>query len=93
MLIKLKSECGGLQTLLRNHSYIFIVEKGSVRLRCPLYDEHSVGKRKKGRGRGELDKYKKTKICWLFENHPQGCPIIGDDCIWAHGKLDLRNKT
>ena len=93
LLIKLKSECGGLQTLLRNHNYIFIVEKGSVRLRCPLYDEHSVGKRKKGRGRGELDKYRKTKICWLFENHPQGCPIIGDDCIWAHGKLDLRNKT
>ena len=93
LLIKLKSECGGLQTLLRNHNYIFIVEKGSVRLRCPLYDEHSVGKRKKGRGRGELDKYRKTKICWLFENHPQGCPIIGDDCIWAHGKLDLRNRT
>lgn len=93
LLIKLKSECGGLQTLLRNHNYIFIVEKGSVRLRCPLYDEHSVGKRKKGRGRGELDKYRKTKICWLFENHPQGCPIISDDCIWAHGKQDLRNKT
>ena len=90
LLIKLKSECGGLQTLLRNHNYIFIVEKGKVRLRCPLYDAHSVGKRKKGRGRGELEKFKKTKICWLYENHPQGCPILEEDCIWAHGTQDLR---
>ena len=90
LLVKLKSECGGLQTLLRNHNYIFVVEKGNVRLRCPLYDAHSVGKRKKGRGRGELEKFKKTKICWLFENHPQGCPILREDCIWAHGVQDLR---
>ena len=92
LLAKLKKECGGLQTLFRNHNYIFIVEQGKVRLRCPLYDDHSAGKRKKGRGRGELDKYKKTKICWLFENHPQGCPILSEECIWAHGKQDLRDK-
>ena len=28
LLKELKSECGGLQTLLRNHNHIFIVNKG-----------------------------------------------------------------
>ena len=28
LLKELKSECGGLQTLLRNHNHIFIVDKG-----------------------------------------------------------------
>ena len=31
ILLELKSECGGLQTLLRNHNHIFIVDKGFVR--------------------------------------------------------------
>ena len=31
LLQELKSECGGLQTLLRNHNHIFIVDKGFVR--------------------------------------------------------------
>ena len=31
LLLELKSECGGLQTLLRNHNHIFIVDKGFVR--------------------------------------------------------------
>ena len=31
LLLELKSECGGLQTLLRNHNHIFIVDKGYVR--------------------------------------------------------------
>ena len=97
----LYSECGGLQTLLRNHNYIFVIEPGGkVRLRCPIYDDISVGKRKrKGNHNAvkfinksrEMEKFKKTKMCWLFENHPQGCPVSSQDCVWAHGKEDLRS--
>merc|ERR1712062_123063 len=45
LLSALKIECGGLQTLLRNHNHIFIVIKGDVRLRHPLADHHDLGKR------------------------------------------------
>ena len=32
LLKELKSECGGLQTLLRNHNHIFIVNKGMSKI-------------------------------------------------------------
>ena len=76
LLKELKSECGGLQTLLKNHRYIFVVSKGTVRLRIP---DDDMGKPKF-----------KTKICWFYENHPQGCPSKMEDCCWAHGKQDLK---
>ncbi len=85
---KLKSECGGLQTLLRNHNHIFVVERGTVRLRCPALDDHSRGK-KRPTAKSDLAKFKKRKQCWFHENHPQGCPISSQDCFWAHGAKDL----
>ena len=92
LLVQLKSECGGLQTLLRNHNYIFVVKGGNVRLRCPLYDDISVGKRKKRKhnSNNDINKFRKTKICWLFDNHPQGCPVASKDCVWAHGDEELQ---
>ena len=95
LLVMLKSECGGLQTLLRNHNYIFIVEDGKVRLRCPLYDDISVGKRRKKHNKdnkNDTEKFRKTKICWLYKNHPQGCPVAAENCVWAHGNEELREK-
>ena len=72
LLQELKSECGGLQTLLRNHNNIFIVDKGYVRLRNPAEDCHHLGKRKPSKSLTE--KYRKTKPCWFYNNHPNGCP-------------------
>ena len=104
LLIMFFSECGGLQTLLRNHNYIFVIESGGrVRLRCPIYDDISVGKRKRKRNSSSViknntnksystEQFKKTKQCWLHENHPQGCPIASANCLWAHGDNDLRNS-
>lgn len=86
-LTKLKNECGGLQTLLRNHNHIFVVGKGTVRLRCPATDSHHVGKRKVNQN---IQEFKKKKLCWFHENHPQGCPIKPDNCMWAHGQTDLK---
>ena len=82
LLGALKSECGGLQTLLRNHNHIFIVIKGDVRLRHPLADHHDLGKKNPSKNSA---KFKGTKPCWFYENHPQGCPVKdAKDCFWLH---------
>ena len=83
LLSALKSECGGLQTLLRNHNHIFIVIKGDVRLRHPLADHHDLGKKNPSKNSA---KFKGTKPCWFYENHPQGCPA--KDCFWLHQNKD-----
>ena len=83
LLKELKSECGGLQTLLRNHNHIFIVDKGTVRLRNPSKDHHDLGKKRPSVSASE--KWKKTKPCWFHNNHPQGCPTESEEtCFWLH---------
>ena len=88
---------GGLQTVLRNHNHTFIVEPGGwVRLRNPIVDSVSAGKRRRrgGGGDGSDDasaKRRKTKMCWLFENHPQQCPVSSQACHWAHAFDELVN--
>merc|ERR1719295_1864457 len=49
LMDKIKGECsGGLQTILRNHNYMFVIERGGmVRLRNPMVDSLSAGKRKR----------------------------------------------
>ncbi len=85
-LSQLKSSCGGLQTLLRNHKYIFVVEGGAARLRCHAFDNKRTGKKSQAKA---VDKFRKSKRCWFFDNHPQGCPVPQEDCKWAHGESDL----
>nr|CAG4640947.1 EOG090X07W1 [Eulimnadia texana] len=87
----LKSQFGGFQTLLKNHSHIFLVQGGKVRFRSPA--EMSVNEwrdslrpKKKRRGNDNEEKsvnVKKTK-CWFFQNHPNGCPVSSDDCRYLH---------
>jgi len=68
-LKKLKKECGGLQTLLRNHRYIFVVEKGTVGFRKPV--KHSC-------------KIRKKHICWFYHNYPDKCPLNEEECCNIH---------
>lgn len=72
-LSRLKSECGGLQTLLKNNHSIFCVQKGRVKLRMPS---------------SELPKFDKAKIkrkdCWFHNHHPNGCFLQDSDCTWIH---------
>ncbi|XP_063221450.1 probable tRNA (uracil-O(2)-)-methyltransferase [Bacillus rossius redtenbacheri] len=71
----LKKECGGLQTLLKNHRFLFVVEKGTVKLRIPL-------------PKRELKNINwatwKIKPCWFHHNHPDGCPLSTTDCPSQH---------
>ncbi|KAK9503486.1 hypothetical protein O3M35_010032 [Rhynocoris fuscipes] len=70
-LRKLKNECGGLQTLLKNHHHIFILENGTVKFRKPI--EKFVTE----------DKWKK-KRCWFYNNHPDSCPLPDGKCPYKH---------
>ena len=76
-LTPLKQECGGLQTLIRNHHYIFVTEKGTVRLKVP-------GRDMKKRSKSDKPTSRKTKPCWHFVNHPDSCPLADTDCGWIH---------
>merc|ERR1719495_1352604 len=75
-LAALKKECGGLQTLLRNHKHIFAGANGQVSLQVPSASLMSKVPR---------DRIK-TKLCWFHGNHSQGCPIPAASCTYAHGQ-------
>lgn len=79
-LMALKSECGGLQTLLKNHSQVFRVIQGTVELKIPL---KLVEKKEELKAKG-LEIQLKQKPCWFRDNHPDGCPLADDDCSFKH---------
>lgn len=69
----LKSECGGLQTLFRNHHQVFLVQKGHVQLRTPTPKSLNTTKIPV-----------RSKPCWFFNNHPDGCLLDGSECAYKH---------
>nr|XP_026494848.1 probable tRNA (uracil-O(2)-)-methyltransferase [Vanessa tameamea] len=78
----LKSECGGLQTLLRNNHHIFEVRNGCVNLRYPrTIDEVKNHARSKKYNDGLK---MQIKPCWFYNNHPQGCPLDSSVCSFLH---------
>lgn len=64
------------QTLFRNHRHLFVVEKGTVRLRPPVKDLEEAGNnhRKRPRPKDSTSvnglKMKKMRPCWFHANHP-----------------------
>lgn len=70
-LHQLKNECGGLQTLLKNHHSVFKVDSGKVQLRKPTVKKKGIGAWKQ-------------KTCWFFYNHPNSCPLASEDCSFIH---------
>lgn len=71
LLDHLKQECGGLQTLLKNHRYIFEVVRGTVKLRIPSTADETQ------------HKYKNKK-CWYYMHHPDSCPHNSNTCAYSH---------
>lgn len=70
-LQSLKKECGGLKTLMKNHRYIFDVQKDGVSLRPPMTLN------------SETLRYKE-KPCWFLNNHPDGCLYSSENCAYKH---------
>ncbi|XP_014771876.1 probable tRNA (uracil-O(2)-)-methyltransferase [Octopus bimaculoides] len=85
----LKTENGGLQTLLRNFSHIFYVVSSTVRLRDYTQPWQQ---RRKVKQKNTARSYK-TSLCWFHQNHPDGCPVSREECNFAHGEEELREKT
>lgn len=89
----LKSECGGIQTLLRNHSHIFVVQNKAVRFRSPTElsaqewrNQQSSSKSRKTKRIATNHSEVKRKECWFFHHHPDGCPLENDLCRYVHFK-------
>nr|XP_045619104.1 uncharacterized protein LOC123770980 isoform X3 [Procambarus clarkii] len=80
-LSALKNECGGLQTLLKNHKHIFNISRGVANLQIPI----PVWRAKVS------SSHIKTKLCWFHINHITGCPLPSQTCVYAHGNSDLKD--
>ncbi|KAM7538251.1 hypothetical protein Aperf_G00000075078 [Anoplocephala perfoliata] len=85
IMAKLKLVKGGLQTVLRNQHQAFMVHFDEhlvtgegIRLRYNPKQEEEIAARVKS------DKPRKTKLCWLEANHPDGCPYPSHLCYFAH---------
>ncbi|XP_023230797.1 probable tRNA (uracil-O(2)-)-methyltransferase isoform X1 [Centruroides sculpturatus] len=83
LLKKLKSQYGGLQTLLKNHRHIFSVIKDKVSMTVPTKKTSANYLSKSKKKKGKEPKFK-TKLCWFHFNHPQGCPLLDEDCTFLH---------
>ncbi|CAG9114705.1 unnamed protein product [Plutella xylostella] len=82
-LKSLKSECGGLQTLLKNHHHIFKVQGGKVQLRHPKSVDEINNEMKSKKSKVQKIQLQQ-KPCWFFSNHPQGCPLSDKTCSFLH---------
>ncbi|NXN12855.1 TRM44 methyltransferase, partial [Indicator maculatus] len=88
-LKRLKSEYGGLQTLLKNNHQVFEVLNGRVHIRD--WRKEKPARRaqpevKRRLSAGAL----KTRLCWFFIHHPDGCSLPSASCPYAHGTEELR---
>lgn len=76
---KIKSECGGIKTLLKNYHQLFICQGNMVRIRNVISDKFIENDKKNNR-----KIYAKTKPCLFFMYHPNGCILNEKDCTFLH---------
>lgn len=72
ILVKLKQECGGLKTLLKNHHQMFEFSYNLIKLKIPTKQE------------AKHNQNYKTKDCLFDTYHPNGCPLNDSDCNFRH---------
>uniref|UniRef100_M3YGK1 tRNA (uracil-O(2)-)-methyltransferase n=1 Tax=Mustela putorius furo TaxID=9669 RepID=M3YGK1_MUSPF len=90
-LQRLKRECGGLQTLLRNNHQVFedTVVNGRVHIRD--WREKKLQRQPHSEAKRRLcSEAFKTRMCWFYSHHPDGCVLPSDSCPFAHGPAELR---
>ncbi|XP_021251099.1 probable tRNA (uracil-O(2)-)-methyltransferase isoform X1 [Numida meleagris] len=90
-LKRLKSEYGGLQTLLKNNHQVFEVLDGRVHIR-DWRKEKASRKTKPEVKRCLSAAAFKTRLCWFFIHHPDGCSLPSESCPYAHGTEELRQS-
>ncbi|XP_043825507.1 probable tRNA (uracil-O(2)-)-methyltransferase isoform X2 [Dromiciops gliroides] len=90
-LQRLKRECGGLQTLLKNSHQVFEVVNGRVYIRD--WREEKAAKKTQPEAKRRLSSEAfKTRLCWFFMYHPDGCSLSSESCSYAHGTEELRQS-
>ncbi|XP_043368437.1 probable tRNA (uracil-O(2)-)-methyltransferase isoform X2 [Dermochelys coriacea] len=90
-LKRLKNEYGGLQTLLRNNHQVFEVLNGRVHIRDWREEKPSRGTKSEVKRRFSAEAFK-TRLCWFFIHHPDGCSLTSESCPYAHGTEELRQS-
>ncbi|NWW82022.1 TRM44 methyltransferase, partial [Climacteris rufus] len=88
-LKKLKSEYGGLQTLLKNNHQVFEVLHGRVHIRDWRKEKPPSKTKPEVKRRLSAEAFK-TRLCWFFIHHPDGCSLPAESCPYAHGTEELR---
>ncbi|NXF54388.1 TRM44 methyltransferase, partial [Oceanites oceanicus] len=88
-LKRLKSEYGGLQTLLKNNHQVFEVLNGRVHIRDWRKEKPSRKTKPEVKRRLSTEAFK-TRLCWFFIHHPDGCSLPSESCPYAHGTEELR---
>ncbi|NWW87610.1 TRM44 methyltransferase, partial [Rhynochetos jubatus] len=88
-LKRLKSEYGGLQTLLKNSHQVFEVLNGRVHIRDWRREKPSRKNKPDVKRRLSAEAFK-TRLCWFFIHHPDGCSLPSESCPYAHGTEELR---
>ncbi|VDL57992.1 unnamed protein product [Hymenolepis diminuta] len=89
VMAELKFVRGGLQTVLRNQHQTFMVAK-ILKLLLGLVTGEGIRLRYEPERQQEMkatnneDKPRKTKVCWMEANHPDGCPYPASLCRFAH---------
>jgi len=91
LLAKLKQECGGIKTLLKNHHQLFeMYERESVKLRMPkqtselMSEPAQIRKKKKTSSSNDKKIFLKTKHCLFDLYHLNGCLLSEDQCSFIH---------
>ncbi|KAM8939806.1 putative tRNA (uracil-O(2)-)-methyltransferase [Pelodytes ibericus] len=93
-LQRLKNECGGLQTLLRNNHQVFEVINSKVSIRDWRQDAPTLTSKRRPESKRTLSPdVLKTRLCWFYINHPDSCPRVADSCPYAHGTEELRPSS
>ncbi|NXN26085.1 TRM44 methyltransferase, partial [Nycticryphes semicollaris] len=90
-LKRLKSEYGGLQTLLKNNHQVFEVLNGRVHIRDWRKEKPSRKTKPEVKRRLSAEAFK-TRLCWFFLHHPDGCSLPSESCPYAHGTGELRQS-
>ncbi|KAM9580403.1 putative tRNA (uracil-O(2)-)-methyltransferase isoform 4-T4 [Guaruba guarouba] len=90
-LKRLKSEYGGLQTLLKNNHQVFEVLNGRVHIRDWRKEKPSRKTKPEVKRRLSSEAFK-TRLCWFFIHHPDGCSLPSESCPYAHGTEELRQS-
>ncbi|NWX81793.1 TRM44 methyltransferase, partial [Nothoprocta ornata] len=88
-LKRLKSEYGGLQTLLKNSHQVFEVLNGRVHIRDWRKEKPARKNMPEVKRRRSAEAFK-TRLCWFFLHHPDGCSLPSESCPYAHGTDELR---